>query len=175
MHRTHVTTHSLDARLLQNIFHFSLICQSSNKSESQLNDRQVKAQSAGCLISPLSFTSSSSSSSLMISRPSEVTLKPCSTLLLFFSPGFVAEKQRKNCLCSLRVQAAATDVERLRCFSPLPKTLWDTLGSRKLRGSSPSPSLSHACPFFCLTFFFWAFPSSSDRSLSESARISSIL
>ena len=45
---------------------------------------------------PLSFTSSSSSSSLMIKRPSEVTLKPCSTLALLFSSGFVAEKTKRH-------------------------------------------------------------------------------
>lgn len=60
----------------------------------------------------------------------------------------------------------------------LPNTLCETLGSRKLSGSSSSPSLSQARPFCCLPAFFWAprgFPSSSDKSLSDSARISSIL
>lgn len=59
----------------------------------------------------------------------------------------------------------------------LPRTLWETLGSRKLSGSSSPPSLSQARPFCDLPAFFWAllFPSSSDKSLSDSARISSIL
>lgn len=60
----------------------------------------------------------------------------------------------------------------------LPRTLWDTLGSRKLSGSSSWPSLSQARPFWDFTPLFWprpAFPSSSDRSLSDSARISSML
>lgn len=60
----------------------------------------------------------------------------------------------------------------------LPSTLWETLGSRKLSGSSSSPSLSQARPFCGLPAFFWAlpaFPSSSDKSLSDSARMSSIL
>lgn len=60
----------------------------------------------------------------------------------------------------------------------LPSTLWETLESRKLSGSSSSPSLSQARPFCGLPAFFWAlppFPSSSDKSLSDSARMSSIL
>lgn len=60
-------------------------------------------------------------------------------------------------------------------FRVLPRTLWETLGSRKLSGSSSSPSLSQALPFWTLPVFFWAFPSSSDKSLSDSARMSSIL
>lgn len=60
----------------------------------------------------------------------------------------------------------------------LPSTLCETLGSRKLSGSSSSPSLSHARPLCRLSTLFlalFAFPSSSDDSLSDSARMSSIL
>lgn len=122
---------------------------------------------------PLSFTFSSSSS-LMISLPSDVTLKPCSTLALFLRAGLVAKKNSKN-----HVNKYLYRIQYIFCESKLlPSTLWETLGSRKLSGSSSSPSLSQAFPFCDLPAFFRVlpvFPSSSDKSLSDSARMSSIL
>lgn len=130
------------------------------------------------LLLPLSFPSSSSSS-LMISRPSDVTLKPCSTLALFFSPGLVAEKQQKHLNRYLHRRLTKMQTHsNYQKQSVLPSTLWETLGSRKLSGSSSAPSLSQARAFCGFPAFFWAlraFPSSSDKSLSDSARMSSIL
>lgn len=55
-------------------------------------------------VSSLPLSLSSSSSSLMMSRPSDVTLKPWSPLELFFKVGLVAEKQEKQNLKSSRGQ-----------------------------------------------------------------------
>lgn len=62
--------------------------------------------------------------------------------------------------------------------SCLPRTRWATLGSRKLRGSSPPPSFSHArllCRASLRRSLAWLLSSSSSSSSSESARISSML
>lgn len=105
-------------------------------------------------LSPLCLASSSSSS-LMISRPSDVTLKPCSTLAPFFRDGLVAEKQQKLHEIPPWNEVVLGFFFAFQMKSRiLPNTLWETLGSRKLSGSSSSPSLSQARPFCDLPAFF---------------------
>lgn len=148
---------------------------------------------------------SSSSSSRMISRPSALTLKPWS-FLPWPGPGCVAglmegerEEVKEGQSRSLAlitmlgcVGLVSTDApppiphpQQVVCslcwgqaIPCLPRTRWATLGSRKLRGSSPPPSFSHAWLLWRASFrcsLPRLLSSSSSSSSSESARISSML
>lgn len=81
-------------------------------------------------------------------------------------------------LCIARAPALSTPSQPHLKLCSSPSTRWDTLGSRKLRGSSSSPSFSQAWPF-CRACFLHSLlrcrSSSSSSSSSESARISSKL